>query len=86
VLEAMQLGVPVLASNTSSLPEVAGDAALLVDPYNPRAIAEALRRLDSDAGLRAELAARGLKQAKQFSPAAYGERLTSLYSNLGVKI
>jgi glycosyltransferase involved in cell wall biosynthesis len=86
VLEAMQLGVPVLASNTSSLPEVAGDAALLVDPYNPRAIAEALRRLDSDAGLRAELAARGLKQARQFSTAAYGARLAELYGKLGVTL
>ena len=57
VLEAMARGVPVACSNASSLPEVAGDAALLFDPHDERAIAEALGRLLEDPALR-ERAAR----------------------------
>jgi glycosyltransferase involved in cell wall biosynthesis len=86
VLEAMQLGVPVITSNTSSLPEVAGDAALLVDPYDPRAIGEAVRRLDGDAGLRDDLSRRGLQQAARFSPEFYRARLGELYGRLGVAL
>jgi glycosyltransferase involved in cell wall biosynthesis len=83
VLEAMALGTPVLTSTEGSLPEIAGDAALLVDPYDVRAIAAGLRRLapgdpQSD-GLCAELAARGRAQAARFGMAQYQERLTALY-------
>src|SRR5262245_40927137 len=67
VLEAMACGAPVLASNTSSLPEVAGDAALLVDPTDTAALADGLARLATDAGLRAELRARGLARAAEFT-------------------
>jgi len=67
VLEAGACGVPVITSNTSSLPEVAGDAALLVDPHDVDAIAEAMYRLVTDAGLRAELARRGQENVKRFS-------------------
>ena len=77
--EAMLLGVPVLAADTASLPEIAGDAALLVDPYDVPAIASGLRRLDTDAGLRAELAKRGPVQAERFSPARYKMHLADLY-------
>ena len=49
VLEAMARGVPVACSDRSSLPEVAGDAALLFDPFDPRAIADALRRIPGEA-------------------------------------
>jgi len=79
VLETMLMGTPVLASTTGSLPEVAGEAALLVDPYDVDEIREAIRILDADADVRAELAARGLIQAQKFSEAAYGARLTELY-------
>jgi glycosyltransferase involved in cell wall biosynthesis len=79
VLETMLMGTPVLASTTGSLPEVAGDAALLVDPYDVDEIREAIRILDADADLRADLAARGLIQAQKFNEAAYGARLTGLY-------
>jgi glycosyltransferase involved in cell wall biosynthesis len=79
VLETMLMGTPVLASTTGSLPEVAGDAALLVDPYDVDAIRGAIRALDADADLRADLAARGLIQAQRFNEAAYGARLTALY-------
>ncbi len=67
VLEAMARGVPVACSNTSSLPEVAGDAALLFDPRDELAIADALRRLLSDGALREQLRARGLARAREFS-------------------
>ncbi len=67
VLEAMARGVPVACSNASSLPEVAGDAALLFDPRSPREIAAALLRLLSDEALRARLRERGLERARQFT-------------------
>ncbi len=67
VAEAMACGAPVVSSNASSLPEVAGDAALYFDPRDVNAMADALRRALADASLRADLCARGLAQAKQFS-------------------
>jgi glycosyltransferase involved in cell wall biosynthesis len=67
VLEAMACGTPVVTSNTSSLPEVAGDAAILVDPYNVDEIAEAMQRVLSDPDLAADLRGKGLERAKQFS-------------------
>lgn len=78
-LEAMLLGTPVICSNTSSLPEVAGDAALMVDPYDTLAITRAIRAVDADADLRAEHAARGLLQAARFSREAHRERLAEVY-------
>lgn len=79
VHEAMLLGTPVLTTRTSSLPEVAGDAALLVDPYDVDAIAQALIQLDSDAALRVDLGKRGLQQAALFSEARYRDRLSDMY-------
>ncbi len=67
VLEAMARGVPVACSNASSLPEVAGDAALLFDPHDEAAIATAISRLLSDETLRARLTARGAARARQFT-------------------
>jgi glycosyltransferase involved in cell wall biosynthesis len=67
VLEAMACGAPVLTSNSSSLPEVAGDAAIIVDPLDTRAIAEGLVRLACDAALRQELRQRGHQRAAQFT-------------------
>jgi glycosyltransferase involved in cell wall biosynthesis len=67
VLEAMARGVPVACSNASSLPEVAGDAALLFDPQDEAAIAEALCRLLDDATLREQLRARGLARVREFT-------------------
>lgn len=66
-LEAMACGTPVITSNTSSLPEVVGDAAITVDPYDVDALAAAITRVLSDAELRAELRARGLARAAQFT-------------------
>jgi len=66
-LEAMACGTPVLTSNVTSLPEVVGDAALMVDPYDVDAIAEGIKRLIGDDNLRKELSQKGLAHAKLFS-------------------
>ena len=67
ILEAQSAGVPVVCSNTSSLPEVAGDAALMVDPLDPRAIASALRRALCDEATRASLSQAGYRNVARFS-------------------
>ena len=82
VLEAMRLGTPVLASTEGALPEVAGDAALLVDPYDTHALADAIRELDSNAELRGDLAQRGARQAALYSPERYRARLGEMYRRL----
>jgi len=65
-LEAMACGTPVLTSNVASIPEVVGDAALTVDPYDIDAIAEGIKRLVEDDNLRRELSQKGLARAKLF--------------------
>ena len=82
VLEAMTLGTPVMTSTVSSLPEIAGDAALCVDPYDVAAMAEAIRALDADSDLCAELARRGRERAAFFSMERYTERLAALYDRV----
>jgi glycosyltransferase involved in cell wall biosynthesis len=82
VLEAMQLGTPVLTSTAGSLPEIAGDAALLVDPYDVDAIRHGIQTLDSDVALREELRAKGRRRAALFSPERYRERLRDAYAPL----
>jgi len=67
VLDAMARGLPVLTSNRSALPEVAGDAALLVDPLEVESIAAGLRKLIEEPALRTELSRQGMERAKQFS-------------------
>ncbi len=67
VLEAMSCDTPVICSNVSSLPEVAGEAALLVNPADASALAEAMRRVYTDHGLRQELIARGRERARAFT-------------------
>jgi glycosyltransferase involved in cell wall biosynthesis len=82
VLESMVLGTPVVTSRESSVPEVAGDAALLVDPYSIDEIAAAIRTIVNDADLRAELSQRGRVQAANFSIDRYRERVGALYRTL----
>ena len=67
VLDAMARGVPVLTSNLSAMPEVAGDAALLVDPTDVHSIADGLCRLATDSDLRDALIQAGLARAKEFT-------------------
>lgn len=66
-LEAMACGTPVVTSNVTSLPEVVGDAAVLVDPHDVESIADGLRRVITNADLRADLRVRGLARAALFS-------------------
>ena len=82
VLEAMVLGTPVVASGESSLPEIAGDAALFVDPYDTDAIARAIVTIVDDGDLRSELVRRGRQQAAKFSVNNYRERVGALYAAL----
>lgn len=65
--EAMQSGIPIIAGNRTSLPEVAGDAALYVNPYSSKEITEAMLRMAHDKELREELAQKGLERACAFS-------------------
>jgi glycosyltransferase involved in cell wall biosynthesis len=81
-LEAMQLGTPVLASTGGALPEVCGDGALLVDPYDIGAIADGIRRLDSDPTLRDTLSVLGSRQALCFSAGSYAARMEAIYHHL----
>jgi glycosyltransferase involved in cell wall biosynthesis len=67
LLEAMACGAPAIAGNRTSLPEVVGEAGLLVDPFDREALAAAIGRLIDDEGLRRELRARGLERARRFS-------------------
>jgi glycosyltransferase involved in cell wall biosynthesis len=82
VLEAMASGCPVVTSNVSSLPEVAGDAALLVDPENPVAIAQAIASLASDPALRENLKRRGLERARRFSLESQARETLAVYRSL----
>ena len=82
VLEAMTLGTPVVTSRESSLPEIAGDAALFVDPYDADDIARAITKIVNDADLRAEFSRRGRLQAAKFSVERYRERVEALYASL----
>ncbi|BAY23084.1 group 1 glycosyl transferase [Calothrix sp. NIES-2100] len=67
VLEAMACGTPVITSNISSLPEVAGDAAILINPYNTGEITAAMQAIANDSALRSRLSTQGIIRAKQFS-------------------
>jgi glycosyltransferase involved in cell wall biosynthesis len=67
ILEAMAYGCPVITSNIFSMPEVAGKAAILVDPYNPEKIANAIYKVVSDKKLRRKLAKWGIERAKKFT-------------------
>jgi glycosyltransferase involved in cell wall biosynthesis len=67
IVEAFQAGVPVICSNVTSMPEVAGDAALQVDPFNIQEIADAFQKLSSSQSLREELIAKGFIQKNKFT-------------------
>jgi glycosyltransferase involved in cell wall biosynthesis len=82
VLDAMARGVPVLTSNVSAMPEVAGDAGLLVDPHDVTSIAEGLRRLTADTALREQLTRTGLARAQEFSWEKSVEATWKVYQEL----
>ena len=78
-VEAMACGTPVVTSNTSSLPEVVGEAAVLVDPYDEQDLIRALLKIVNDHSLRAQLRERGLAQAQKFTWRAAAEKTLELY-------
>ena len=82
ILEAMASGTPVVTSNAASMPEVAGDAAVLVDPSRTESIADGIRQIISDKALGVALRARGAKQARSFSWLRTAEQTHSVYRDV----
>ncbi len=82
-LEAMACGTPVITSNTSSLPEVVGDAAIVVDPYDVNKFAEEMYELLTNDGLREEMIRKGLKRSKMFSWDSSAKKTLKVYKELG---
>ena len=82
VVEAMQCGVPVIAGNQTSLPEVVGDAGLLFDPFDTKALIDALIRVIDDSELRKMLREKGLRRAKDFSWRTTAQRTLRAYEEV----
>ena len=82
VLEAMAAGVPVVTSNVSSLPEVAGDAAILVDPLNEDEIFEAYKKIRNDSNYREEMILKGYEQAKKYQWKYSAKKLEEIYDKI----
>lgn len=82
VLEAMSAGAPVLTSATTSIPEVAGDAALLVDPLDIKAISEGMKRLAEDRSYRKDLVEKGFQRMRRFSWRKTAEETLDVYRDL----
>ena len=82
VLEGMACGTPVVTSNVSSLPEVAGDAALMVDPYDVEAIANAIQTILDDSEMKNTLIERGFKQAERFTWENSAKHLRKIYTDV----
>jgi len=81
-LEAMACGCPVVISNTSSLPEVVGEAGIMVNPYDTDSLAQAMRRVLTDDKLRDKMVRRGLEQAKKFSWEKTAEQTLEVYEKV----
>jgi glycosyltransferase involved in cell wall biosynthesis/SAM-dependent methyltransferase len=81
-LEAMACGAPVITSNTSSLPEVVGDAAILIDPHNAEEICQAMRLVLSNGDLRAKLRQQSLQRAKRFSWERVAKETLAVYEEI----
>jgi glycosyltransferase involved in cell wall biosynthesis len=67
IVEAFRCGIPVITSNVTSMPEIAGDAALLVDPFQPSSIAGAMKKLAEDISFRQDLIRKGLNRKNEFT-------------------
>jgi len=81
-LEAMACGTPVVTSNTSSIPEVVGDAALLIDPYNIDSIVQGVKRVLEDENLKNDLKNKGIRRAKEFNWAKTANKTCQTYKEL----
>ena len=82
MLEAMACGTPVITSNTSAMPEVAGDDAILIDPLKPQEIADALLRLENDEKFYRQQVAYGLERVKQFSWKNTADEYVNIYKSI----
>ena len=82
VLEAMACGAPVIASGTTSFPEVVGEAGISVDPTDPNGIAEAMRQISEEDALAPPLRPRGRQRAKQFTWDESARRIQKLVESL----
>lgn len=82
ILEGMACGVPVITSNTSSMPEIAGDAAAIVDPTKPAEITAAIEKITSDPVYSEQLCKKGIERAKMFSWRVMAEKYLALYSKV----
>jgi len=82
-LEAMACGCPVITSNTSSLPEVVGEAGIMVNPYDTNSLVQAMRRVLTDDKLRGDMVRKGLEQAKRFSWEKTARQTLEVYEKVG---
>lgn len=82
ILEAMACGCPVITSNTSSMPEIAGDAAILIDPFDSKSLAEAIQHLLLNASKRQELVSKGLTRPPMFSYLRGAEKVFDIYTTI----
>jgi glycosyltransferase involved in cell wall biosynthesis len=82
ITEAMACGTPIITSNVNGLEEIAGDAAVLVDPSNAQAIGDTMKWILSDAGLRATLSAKGLARSQKFTWEACAKKTLAILEDL----
>lgn len=82
LVEAFRCGTPVITSNVTSMPEIAGNAALIIDPFKPESIAEAMLRIMTDAELREKLIKEGFERAKLFTWDKSAARLWKIISEI----
>ena len=85
ILEAMSCGIPVITSDTSSMPEIAGKAAILVDPFKPEEITRAMISVFSNKALQEELKQKGIEQASAFSWRSMAEKILRIYTETVVR-
>lgn len=85
ILEAQSAGIPIVTSNVSSMPEVAGEGALLVDPFDVAAIRNAVRRIIAEPALRNQLVQAGRRNVARFAPEAIAARYAELYRRVATE-
>lgn len=85
VIEAMACGTPVITSNTSSLPEISGDAAVLINPYDTAEIGQTIIKVISDGQLQTEMRAKGFENIQRFSWSVAAQQLLSVFEHVGTK-
>ena len=81
LLEALSFGKPVISSNTSSLPEVVGDGGILIDPYQPESICDAMFQLERDANFYQKLSMLATQQATKFSWERSAHQTKAIYES-----